>query len=59
MEVYNARGNMSDTRFAWDLFWASGLYKDDNFRDAGYLDTHTSTALKRVFAELGLNLNIK
>ena len=48
---YNEKG-LSEQRFYWDIFWASSFHKNNDFREADYLDTHIETAIKRAVKEL-------
>lgn len=54
---YKLKG-LSDTRLYWDIFWASGYSKDENFRNSDYLDSHIQTAIKKVLSELELEEDI-
>ena len=37
----------SDTRIRWDIFWASGVSRMDNW-NRDYMDSHIETALRRI-----------
>ena len=50
-EHYKEKG-YSETRFLWDIFWASKW--SENNRDVPYLDTHITTALRNAVNELGV-----
>ena len=42
----------SETRFLWDIFWATSFHKDPSFREANYKDLHIQTAIKKAILEL-------
>lgn len=48
---YKEKGH-SETRFLWDIFWASHYSHDESFRQSDYLDTHIQTAIKKAVKEL-------
>lgn len=50
-EAYKEKG-LSDTRFIWDIFWASRWSQTDAGRAADYMDTHIQTATKTAINEL-------
>ena len=50
--------NLSDTRFLWDIFWASNYHKEEDFRNSHYLDSHIQTAIKNAVKELELEEDI-
>lgn len=48
---YEEKG-LSETRYAWDIFWAVSFHKYPGFREASYKDTHIETATKKAIVEL-------
>lgn len=42
----------SETRFIWDIFWATSFHKDPSFREANYKDSHIQTAVKKAILEI-------
>lgn len=44
--------DLSETRYLWDIFWATGFHKDPSFREANYKDSHIQTAIKKAIIEL-------
>ena len=44
----------SETRFLWDLFWASGWTKKEHkhYYEGDYMDSHITTAMKQVVKDL-------
>lgn len=52
-KAYKEKG-YSETRFLWDIFWASKWSYHNRDASAIYLDTHIQTAIKKAVAELGV-----
>ena len=52
-DKYKAEGK-SDTRFLWDLFWASNWTKKEHrhYYEGDYMDSHIQTAMKAAVKDL-------
>ena len=48
------KGEKSETRYLWDIFWASGWSHkfNEQYHEGDYLDSHIQTAVKNIVKEL-------